>query len=57
MAQARDLGRFLQSPSARERAARNLAALADLPGHIGPAEFNILGSPWWRPAARMTWTR
>jgi len=43
MAQARDLSRF-QSPSARKRAGRNLAAPADLPSHIGPAEFNILGA-------------
>ena len=44
MVQGRDLARFLQSPSARERAARNLAAEADLPAHIGPAEFQALGS-------------
>ena len=41
---ARDLGRFLQSPSARVRAARNLAEEAAMPGHIGPAEFSVLGS-------------
>jgi hypothetical protein len=44
---AQDPSRF-QSPSARpppngeQRAGRNLAALADLPGHIGPVEFNVL---------------
>jgi len=44
MPQPRDLARFLQSPAARERAGRNLAALADLPSHVGPAEFNVLGA-------------
>jgi len=44
MAQCRDPGRFLQSSSARERAARNLAEQAALPGHIGPAEFSVLGA-------------
>jgi len=49
MAQARDPSRF-QSPSARpppngeQRTGRNLAALADLPSRIGPAEFSILGA-------------
>jgi len=40
----RDPAHFLQSPSAREREARNLAAVADLPVRIGPAEFSVLGS-------------
>ena len=46
---AQDPSRF-QSPSAcpppngEQRTGRNLAALADLPSHIGPAEFNILGA-------------
>jgi len=41
---ARDLGRFLQPPTSRERAARQQAALAALPSRIGPAEFSILGA-------------
>ena len=44
MVQGRDLARFLQSPSAREREARNLAAAADPPVRIGPAEFSAMGS-------------
>jgi hypothetical protein len=44
MAQARDLGRFLQSPAWSERATRRRAALAALPSRIGPAEFSTLGS-------------
>jgi hypothetical protein len=44
MRPARDLARFFQSPSAREREARNLAAAAALPARIGPAEFSVLGS-------------
>jgi len=49
VAKARDPSRF-QSPSARpppngkQRTGRNLAALVDLPSHIGPAEFRILGA-------------
>jgi hypothetical protein len=39
MAQARDLGRFLQPPTPRE-----LAALAELPSRIGPVEFDTLGA-------------
>jgi hypothetical protein len=43
MAQARDLGRFLQQPTPRERAVRGLPAGADLPFRIGPAEFSTPG--------------
>jgi hypothetical protein len=40
----RDLARFLQSPTHRESAARQQAALAELPSRIGPAEFSTLGA-------------
>ena len=36
--------RFLQPPSARERAARAVAAAAHLPARIGPTEFSALGA-------------
>jgi hypothetical protein len=39
MPQARDLGRFLQQTTPRERAVRGLPAGAELPGRIGPVEF------------------
>jgi hypothetical protein len=41
---ARDLSRFLQPPTSRERAARQQAAMATLPSRVGPAEFSILGA-------------
>ena len=41
---AAKLHRFLQPPSARERAARVGAAAARLPARIGPAEFSALGA-------------
>jgi hypothetical protein len=46
MPQARDLGRVLQPPSARERADRVLSPGADVPGHIGPVEFEQFGAKW-----------
>ena len=39
----RDLARFLQPPTPRERAIRGLPAGADVPGRIGPAELDMLG--------------
>ena len=41
---ARDLGRFLQQPTSRERAVRGLPA--DLPGRIGPVELEQFGAKW-----------
>jgi hypothetical protein len=47
MTQARDLGRFLQEPTPRERAVRGLPAVAtDLPSRIGPVEFEPFGAKW-----------
>jgi len=46
MPQARDLGRFLQQPTPRERAVRGLPAGADLPSHIGPVELEQFGAKW-----------
>ena len=42
----RDLGRFLQQPTPRERAVRGLPAGADLPSHIGPVELEQFGAKW-----------
>jgi hypothetical protein len=45
MPQARDLDRFLQQPTPRERAVRGLPTGADLPSsRIGPAEISTLGA-------------
>jgi hypothetical protein len=40
----RDLSCFLQSPTSRERAERQQAAMAALPSRIGPAEFRSVGA-------------
>ena len=40
----RDLGRFLQQPTPRERAVRWLPA--DLPARIGPVELQPFGAKW-----------
>ena len=42
---ARDLSRFLQPPTPRERAVRGLP-WADLPARIGPVEFEQFGAKW-----------
>ena len=46
MAPARELGRFLQQPTPRERAVRRLPAATDLPSHIGPVELEPFGAKW-----------
>ena len=46
MGAARDLGRFLQQPTPRERAVRGLPAGAAVPGRIGPTEFEPFGAKW-----------
>jgi hypothetical protein len=40
------LVRFLQQPTPRERAVRGLPAGADVPGRIGPVEFEQVGVKW-----------
>jgi hypothetical protein len=42
---ARDLSRFLQPPTPRERAVRGLP-WADLPARIGPVELEPFGAKW-----------
>ena len=47
MTQARDLGRFLQQPTPRERAVRGLPRqYAAVPGRVGPVEFERFGARW-----------
>ena len=43
MPQAHGLGRFLQQPTPRERAARGLTAGADVPTRIGPGRVQHPG--------------
>ena len=46
MPQARDLDRFLQQPTPRERAVRRLPQYAAVPGRVGPVEFERFGAKW-----------
>jgi hypothetical protein len=46
MAQACDLGRFLQQPTPLERAVRGLPAGAEVPERIGPVELEPFGAKW-----------